>query len=175
MKSKRLGALAAATALALALGTSIAAQGSKPIRLAGTINDYVVGGGAWHVTAKWSVHANGGSGKADFSAAFTMVRSDLWVLLTGASTDDPEVRAPHTHHVHIRRGQVTALPNGFRITGTATITGSGNWAGFSPSPVQVDIIGGDAVRYSNIRVSFGGAAAGHFGPHPIDGVVVTAQ
>jgi hypothetical protein len=102
-------------------------------------------------------------------------RRSATVILTGASTEDPQVRSHHTHHVTVTNAEVSALANGFRVSGTGVITVNGSVAPFSGSPVQVDITGGNAVTYSNIQVTFAGAAAGHFGPHPLDGVVVTAK
>ena len=49
------------------------------------------------------------------------------------------------------------------------MTGSGNPA--FVSPVQIDIIGGTAVAFSNISVTFMGAASNHFGTNPLNGVV----
>ena len=175
MTSERSGIAACFAVIALMAGTHALAQGPPPANLDGTLNDYVEAGGAWHVTAEWSLHVKGASGKADFAAAFTMVRSDLWVLLTGANPQNPEARAPHTHHVSIVNGDVAMLANGFRVAGTAIITSNGSLAGFSGSSVQVDITGGTAVQYSNIKVTFAGAAAGHFGPQQLDGVVVTER
>ena len=174
MTSERFRIAACFTAVALTAGTYAFAQ-SHASRLAGTINDYSAAGGGWHITAEWSLHVKGASGKADFSAALTMVRNDLWVLLTSADPTDAELRGAHTHHVAIDDGQVTTLPNGVRVSGTATITSSGVLAGFSPSPVQIDITGGSAVPLSNIKLTFAGAAVGHFGGQPLDGVVVTAK
>jgi len=156
--------------IGLTAGVTGAAQGPVPPHLTGFINDYSAGGGGpWHVAAEWELHIKGGSGKADFSAAVAMVRSDLWVVLNSADPADTEGRSPHTHHISVADGAVTALANGVRISGTATVTGSGNPA--FVSPVEIDIIGGSAVAFSNIKVTFGGAAAGHFGTLPLDGVV----
>jgi hypothetical protein len=175
VNSKRFGTLACIVAVALVAGTYAVAQEAVTNRLAGTINDYSAASGGWHVTAEWSLQLKGATGNADFSAAMTMVRSDLWVLQTGADPTDPELRTPHTHHVGIVDGVVTPLANGFRITGAATITSNGSPAGFSGSQVQVDITGGTAIAYSNVKLTFAGGAAGHFGTHPLDGVVVTAR
>jgi hypothetical protein len=82
---------------------------------------------------------------------------------------------PHTHHIGLVDGTVTALPNGWRISGNAVITGNGNVAGFSPSPIVVEITGGNAVAASNIKLTFDGAAVSHFGTQPLDGVVVVER
>ena len=73
------------------------------------------------------------------------------------------------------RGQVAAIGNGFRISGTAVITSNGSLAPFSSSPVTVDITGGNTVGFSNVSVTFGGAAATHFGAEPVRGVVRVEQ
>ena len=98
-----------------------------------------------------------------------LVRSDLWVVLNSANPANTEDRVPHTHHITVEDAEVTAQTNGLRVTGIASVTGSGN-PGFT-SPVRIDITGGTAVAYSNIAVTFEGSAAGHFGTHPLNGVV----
>jgi hypothetical protein len=157
--------------IAFLAGVTGAAQGSLPPRnLSGLINDYSAGGGGpWHVHADWELHIKGESDKADFYAAVAMVRSDLWVVLNNADPAKTEDRSPHTHHITVADGQVTTLANGIRVTGTANVTGSGNPA--FVSPVQIDIVGGTAVAFSNIKVTFSGSAANHFGTLPLDGVV----
>lgn len=170
MQMKAVLRIACLGLIGLTAGASGAAQSSLPQRLAGIINDYSAGGGGpWHVVAEWQMHIKGASGKADFSAAVAMVRSDLWVVQTSADPADTEARSPHTHHITVADAEVTTLANGFRISGTATVTGSGNPA--FVSPVQIDITGGSAVAFSNIKVTFGGAASTHFGTLPLDGVV----
>ena len=156
--------------VAVTAGITGSAQGSVPQRFSGFINDYSAGGGGpWHVAAEWELHLKGDSGKADFSAAVAMVRSDLWVVLNNADPADTEARSPHTHHITLADGVVTSITNGIRVSGTANVTGSGNPA--FVSPVQIDITGGTAVAFSNIKVTFSGAAANHFGTLPLDGVV----
>jgi hypothetical protein len=58
-----------------------------------------------------------------------------------------------------------------RISGTAAITSNGSLAGFSGSPVDIEISGGSALPFANITVTFGGSAAAHFGAAPVHGVV----
>lgn len=162
MKLTILKRTAALVTITLALGSLGMAQTPVQTRFGGMINDYTAdldGGGPWHVAGEWSVTVKGESGKADFSVALSMVRA--------AS----EPRASHTHHVWLTDGQVTVLPNGFRITGAATMTGNGNIAGFSGSQIEVLVTGGTAVLASNVSVTFGGTSAGHFGAQPLDGVV----
>jgi hypothetical protein len=152
-------------------GITGSAQSSVPQRFSGFINDYSAGGGGpWHVEADWELHLKGDSGRADFSAVVAMVRSDLWVVQNpGVDPADTEARNPHTHHITVGDALVTTLSNGIRVSGTATVTGNGNPT--FVSPVQIDIVGGSAVAFSNISVTFSGTAAGHFGSLPLNGVV----
>ncbi|HEY0876220.1 MAG TPA: hypothetical protein VGD94_22295 [Vicinamibacterales bacterium] len=169
----RIGALlriACLGSIALLAGASGAAQTQVPPNMSGIINDYSAGaGGPWHLSAEWDLRIKGASGRADFSAAVAMVRSDLWVVLNQADPADTEARMPHTHHVTVSDAAVTSLSNGIRITGTASVTGSGNPA--FEAPIQIDVTGGSAVSFSNIAVTFGAPASNHFGTLPLNGVV----
>ena len=151
-------------ALLLLLGGTVEAQG--PNNLAGVINHITAnldGSGPWYITGDWEVKVKGKSGRADVAIALSMVRQ-----LNEA------VRQPHTHHIGLQNGEVTTFANGIRITGTPDATTNGSaFAPFAGSTIQVDITGGDSVRYSNIAVTFTGGAAGHFGSAPIQGVVTT--
>ena len=145
-----------------ALAPVASAQQPPPTRLEGTINDYTAdldGQGAWHIVGDWSLFLKGQSGRVDVIASLTMVRADN------------VSRASHTHHVGIVDGTVTPIANGYRISGNAIITGNGAPAGFSGSPVNVDITGAALVPYSNVKLVFGGGGVAHFGDQPIDGVV----
>jgi len=127
------------------------------------------------IGGEWSLELKGEPDKADFSAALTMVHSDLGV--TGGDLNTPKARNAHTHHVTLVDGTVEPLTNGFRVTGTAIITANGV---FPPpfgasSSVQIDITGGDSVTYSNIQMTFSGDAPAHFGAQPINGVVRSAR
>ena len=154
----------------------VAAQGSTQTMFSGVFNDYTPASfGSWEVRGAWSLELQGNSGKGDFSAALTMLRSDYWLIANGADPDDPAARSAHTHHVAVRDGLVTAIPGGFRVTGPIVATSNGNPAFGSQSTLQIDIVGGTAVESSNIRVTFGGPAAQHFGPQPIGGVVRGAK
>jgi hypothetical protein len=176
MKSKSFWWVAQIGVLVLAAGIGALAQTPKPVRFSGLINDYTPGTsvspvGPWEVRGKWSLIVKGRSGKADFSAFLTMERSDYWVLTLG-NPDDPSGRSPHTHTVSLVDGEVTPIDNGFRVSGTATVTASGNPPPFgSSTPLQIDITGGSVVPFSNIKLTFGSPAAGHFGSQPLDGVV----
>ena len=146
----------------LALGGHGLAQSQRDLRYSGTVNDYTAnfdGVGAWHITGEWTMSVKGDSGKGAFTVGLTMARAAV------------EPRSFHTHHVTLEDGVVTMLPNGYRITGTAGMAGNGGFAGFTGSPVTVDITGGNAVPFSNIAITFGGGAAGHFGTGTIKGVV----
>jgi hypothetical protein len=149
--------------------------------LSGTFNDYVwvegsgAGAGAWHVTGEWVARVRGDGAKGDFTASLLGVRSDLWVLTTFADAADPALRMPHTHHVGLADADVTVIPDGIRLQGIATITANGSVALYSGSTVRVDITGGSLIQYSNIKLTFLGAAVGHFGPQPYEGLVVLGR
>jgi hypothetical protein len=154
--------VAAAAALAVTLSGHGLAQAQPETKLGGVINDYTAvldPGGPWHIVGQWSAWLKGNSGKGDFSVALSMVRAD-----------NP-TRQSHTHHVWVSDGEVTQLSNGFRIDGVGTMTGNGTQAGFSGSPVSITVTGGEDVRFSNVSITFGGGATGHFGTEPLDGVV----
>jgi hypothetical protein len=171
---------AAAVLLVFTLvGAQAFAQKSPSSNLRGTIGDYVwveggPGSGAWFVSGEWSLHGHGASGKANFTASLLGVRSDLWVL---QNSIDPATttRMAHTHHVGLVNAEVTSIPNGFKVSGTATITANGSVATYSNAPVEVEITGGNLVRFSNMKLTFFGDAIGHFGSQPYDGVVVLGQ
>lgn len=160
---------------ALALSAGALAQMPGPAHLSGFINDYTAANlkaaGPWEVRGEWSLLVKGDSNQADFSATLTMVRSDFAVILNNAQIDNPSTRTPHTHHITLVDGTVTALANGIQVDGLATITASGSPAPFSPSHVQIKITGGSSVALSNIGVTFLDGAAGHFGDQPLEGVV----
>ena len=161
MTSTILWRAASVATITLALSAQGLAQG--PVRkLDGTINDYTAAldaGGPWHITGEWSLKLEGDSGTGDFTAALSMVRAD-----------NP-VRSAHTHHLMLDDAAVTPLVGGFRISGAAVMTSNGNLAGFSGSTADVQMTGGNAVSISNVTITFGGAAVGHFGDQPLHGVV----
>jgi hypothetical protein len=145
-----------------AMAPTTFAQQPPPTRLEGVINDYTAdldGQGSWHIVGDWSLFLKGQSGRVDFIASLTMVRADN------------VARSSHTHHVGIIDGTVTPITNGYRISGNAVITGNGAAAAFSGAHVDVDITGAALVPHSNVKLTFGGGAIGHFGDQPIDGVV----
>jgi len=139
-----------------------AAQSSAPTKVEGLFHDYTAeldASGPWQLVGAWSATLKGASGKVDVLASLSMVRSDA------AS------RSAHTHHIGVIDGDVTALPNGYRVTGTAIITSNGAVAPFSGSAVVVEITGNAAVPLAKVTLTFQGAAVAHFGDQPIDGVV----
>jgi hypothetical protein len=163
--------------VALTVGAHASAQETPQTQVSGTFNDYVwvevgAGAGAWHVTGAWTAKVKGDSGKGQFIGSLQGVRSDLWVLQTFADPANPALRTPHTHHVGLLDADVTVIPNGIRLEGTAIITANGSVAPYSSSTVRVDITGGGLLRFSNIKLTFFGAAIEHFGPQPYDGLVV---
>jgi len=152
--------------IALATAGQAAAQSAAPTKLEGVINDYTdvaSASGPWHITGDWSAELKGHSGKVDFVASLAMIRST-----SGG--------APHTHHIGLTDGQVTAIPNGYRISGQAAITSNGALAGFTGSQVDIELTGGTFLTFSNVKITFGSAGAiGHFGDLPLDGVVTVRQ
>jgi hypothetical protein len=157
------------------VAASLGALGQTQLSFRGTINDYAPANvsptGPWLVGGDWTLVVNGTSGKADFKASLTMVRSDYWVSLHG-DPNDPSGRTPHSHDIALLNGTVTPIAGGFRVSGMASVAASGNVPPFGQmSPLTVDITGGTAVPFSNIKVTFGSPASGHFGTQPLDGVV----
>lgn len=194
--------------LALAAGTSALAQAPKHnTEFSGTLNDYTTASspatvkGPWEVRGHWSLFVNARSGKANFSAALTMERSDLGVMANGVATStDTNIlnnaanRNAHTHHITIVNAEVTEIPGGFEVKGPAVITINGMFpapfqtagVALSDDPVAtIDITGAMGVKgiagsehdivFSNISVSLGDPATAHFGANPLHGVVRVVQ
>lgn len=154
------------------------------LHFTGSLNDFTTPlFGSWVVSGVWTLDMTGGPNAAQFSAALTMERSDLFFADRPlASADTLSVRNAHTHHISVVQGSVTPIPGGFRVTGSASetvVTGNGATAPFETTPpsstVQIDITGGNLVAFSNVAVTFGGAAAKHFGTNPLAGVVETMK
>ena len=180
MNWKDFGRVACVCVLALVASISAVAQQPTAMKLTGIINDFTPGsvGGPWELRGEWSLQVNGDSGKASFQAVITMERSDQGVIMNGGGDfDNPAARHAHVHHVSVTDSTVTPLANGFRITWTAKVAGNGN----PPpdfgvqSPVQIDVTGGALVPLSNLKLTFGAPAAGHFGPNALNGVVGDAN
>lgn len=171
MKSKFLLSLAQTGLLVLAVGVSAFAQNPTHAKLSGAINAYSpqTTTGPYEVRGPWSLEVTGG--KANFSAALNMVLSDGWAITLNGGNFDPNARGAHTHHVNLVDAVVAPITNGFKVTGTATITLNGSPAPVSPAPLEIDITGGTTLKYSNITLIFGDPAAGHFGSEPLAGVV----
>lgn len=160
--------------LVMAASTGGQAHGSKKVHFSGLIDDVTISSvGSWAIHGVWSLDLKGESGEADFTAAVDMERSDYFFVAN--PTADPNLlatRNAHTHNIAIVDGTVTSIPGGFRVSGPATLTGNGGTPPFgTSSTLQVDITGGDIVAFSNVKLTFGGNAATHFGSLPVSGVV----
>lgn len=159
--SRRILVTAVLVVITLGGAAPARAQSAVVARVDGTFHDFTAdldGSGPWQLVGGWS-GALKATGTVDVQASLSMVRAD-----------NP-TRQPHTHHVALIDGTVSAIAGGYRIAGTATITSNGTTAGFSGSPVVVDITGGPAVALAKITLTFQGAAVAHFGDQPIDGIV----
>lgn len=159
--SRRILVTAALVVITLGITVQAQAQSTVVARVEGTFHDFTAdldGSGPWQLVGGWS-GALKSTGVVDVQASLSMVRAD-----------NP-TRQAHTHHVTLTDGTVSVIAGGYRISGTATITSNGTTAGFSGSPVIVDITGGPAVGLAKIALTFQGAAVAHFGDQPIDGVV----
>jgi hypothetical protein len=175
-------------AVLVALGTGAVAQTPEHMKFRGVINDFtpastVAPGGPWEVRGPWSLVMKGRYGradcKADFSAALTMERSDLGVIKSGGGDlDNATGRMQHTHHITLADGEVTVIPGGIQVTGSAVITANGIFPppfGSDYPTLTIEITGGtgeNSVAFSNVTLLFGKPAAGHFGTAPLHGVVV---
>lgn len=179
MKSKGLWGVIEVGLLLVAASIAGLAQTPKEANFRGTINDYTpqnvpaTVSGPWQLAGHWSLKLKR-DGTADFSAALNMVRSDLGVTLgNNPDLNSAAARNAHTHHITLLGGAVTVLTNGIRVTGPATIAANGN----VPPPfggnssLQIDIVGGNTVPYSNIKVTFLGDSQSHFGGNSLNGVV----
>lgn len=181
MKSKSLRWVAGIGVLLLAVTLAAVAQDSDAVQFRGSVGDYTLAntppsvGGPWKVQGEWQMHVDWHSLKAGFTAELTMVRSDEGALAHGG-LDSAGARNAHTHHIKLINGNVTPLSNGFEVTGTATLTANGKTPPNPPFssasvPVTIDITGGNLVEFSNMQLSLGGDAVGHFGSKPLLGVV----
>jgi hypothetical protein len=164
---------------AVSLGAS--GQWHRDVVFRGTISDYTPQnmpasvGGPYQVQGHWSLTIRQ-NGKADFSAAVNMERSDLGVMNSGGGDlNNPADRNAHTHHITLANGSVSFPSQGtIEVTGgTVTITANG---AIPPpfganSSLKIDIVGGNSVTFSNVKVTFIGDAVKHFGMSPLSGVV----
>jgi len=180
------GIAMAAAAMALVCAQ---AQDLRPVHFSGVINDYTpstVPGGPYEMHGAWSLDLTRG-GTANFSADLDMETSDYGI--TGATQVDPAnpaTRSPHTHHISMTNAtfsyNTSTCPanspattvSGLMVTGTAPTTANGGPAPFDPngtSTLQVCIMGGSGVSFSNVTLVYSGPATGHFGTQPIHGAV----
>ena len=180
------------TALFLVAGQA-GAQELRTAHFSGQVSDYspsTVAGGPYQIRGLWSLDIDR-SGKASFTADLNMETSDYGI--TGATQVDPAnpgSRSPHTHHVSVINATVSydgsACPANspvttgpaIMVTGPVTTAANGGKAPFDTqgaSQLQICITGGSEIGFSNVTLVYTGAAATHFGPQPIHGVVSTVS
>jgi len=198
MKSKTLtSAVRVPLLLLLVSATGALAQDRRQVHLSGLINDYSplssIAGSPWEMHGQWSMDLHPEWGTADFAADMTM--SGFGRTPAPANAVDPTqpLVNPHTHHIKLTNVRITwdmtgcptylppATTTGFQLNGTVSLlTGNGNVAPFETDPpsstLQVCVTGATETQFSiansNITLVFGGpAAAKHFGPQAIHGVV----
>jgi len=165
------------------------AQDLRPVHFSGVLNDYspsTVAGGPYEIRGDWSLDVIRG-GTANFSADLNMETSDYGIT-SAAQVDptNPATRSPHTHHITMTNITVSydtsvcpannppTTVSGLVVNGTATTTGNGGPASFESkgaSTLQVCIMGGSELSYSNVTLVYTGPATTHFGSQPIHGVV----
>jgi len=151
--------------IGLLIASAAGAQAQSQVRVEGQIHDFTGPMtppdplGPWQIDGDWSITLDTASGRVEFATALNMIRSDN------------VTRAAHTHHVRMIDPQITPIANGYRLSGTASFTSNGAPAGFSGSPVDVEITGGSALAFATVKVKFGGGAAAHFGDAALGGVV----
>jgi hypothetical protein len=181
-------------------GLTVALAGDReeppPVHYSGLINDYtpsaaVVKGGPYEMRGRWSLDVNERRGTAKFSAVLNMETSDYGIVQGTVDKDevDPtKTRGAHTHHILVTDGMVSADPTawatscpifaqpvsgGFVVTGSAFITVNGGKTPFAnPSMVTICVLGGSEVMFSNLTMTLGAPASGHFGMQAIHGVIV---
>ena len=178
-------------AIALSGVASVRAQAQdlRLVHFSGVINDYspsTVAGGPYEIRGVWSLDVER-TGTANFSADLTMETSDYGVTsATQVDPTNPATRSPHTHHISVTNATVSydtsvcpannppTTGTGLVVTGSATTTGNGSPAAFESkgaSTIQVCVMGGSEVDFSNVTLVYSGPATTHFGPQPIHGVV----
>lgn len=182
------GIFGIATAVSAIALVAAYAQDLRPVHFTGAIHDYspsTVSGGPYEMRGEWTLDVS--AGVANFSADVAMETSDYGI--TGATQVDPAnpaTRSPHTHHISVTNAKVTTdtsvcpvnnpptTGTGLVVTGAVTTSGNGSPASFEAkgaSTIQVCVIGGSEVSFSNMTLVYTGPATGHFGPQPIHGVV----
>jgi len=199
MKNRSLWWTAGAVAILMsgvgfgALNQALADEASRlPAHFTGLISDYSpapAGSGPWEIRGKWWLDLSRDSSTADFSAAVTMETSDGGIPLGAVDPENQATRTPHTHHIRMTGATVkrdaqslsscpkfkTPTTTGFVVTGTANVTGNGGATTLDGSNLMICIQGGNAVEYSNISLTFGAPASGHFGAVAINGVVIRCE
>lgn len=157
-----------------------------------SITSKPISGSPYEMHGRWTLDLNVRRSTATFSAEMTMETSEV---ANASSVFDPASLGAHTHHISVTDGVVHSLPTdwltmcpalkppasgGFAITGSAYVTANGSNPPFgNPSPVTICILGATStgtpgtayVQYSNLTLTIGEKAAGHFGTEPIHGVV----
>lgn len=184
------GACRIAMAVAAMALVRAQAQDLRPVHFSGQINDYspsTVSGGPYEIRGDWSLDLIRG-GAASFSADLNMETSDYGIAgATQVDPANPATRGAHTHHISMTNMTVSydtsscpanspaTTVSGVMVTGTAPTTANGGPAPFDPtgqlSTLQVCIMGGSTVSYSNVTLVYKGPATTHFGPQPIHGVI----
>ena len=178
-----------AIAVAVMMLVRAQAQDLRPVHFSGVINDYspsTVAGGPYEIRGDWFLDILKGS-TANFSADLTMQTSDYGV--TGATQVDPAnpaTRNSHTHHISLTNAAVSydtsvcpvynppTTGPGIVVTGTSATSGNGGPASFESkgaSTIQICILGGAQVAFSNLTLVYSGPATGHFGTQAIHGVI----
>lgn len=167
--------------LIMAVGAGAVARAENPFfQMTGVVNGFspasVTPAGPWEMHGTWSLNLNPYTGRADFAADLTMERSDLWVSTNAQDPNNTTLRMSHTHHIALKNVTISMIPNGFRLSGAATVTKDGSPAPFNPAPLQVDFTGGTSLPISNVALTFlnpttGNNGSVHFGTLPILGNV----
>jgi hypothetical protein len=191
MKRKTLISTARVLSLLLLVSATCAlAQERQPVQFSGLLNDYspaTVKGGPWEMHGQWSMNLYPEWDTAEFYADMTM--SGYGTNSMGVLDATMGGQAAHTHHIRLTKVKITwdmigcpvyAAPvptMGFQLNGTVSlVTGNGTTPPFDPtspptSTLQVCVMGGSLVPYSNITLVWGGPATTHFGMQAIHGVV----
>jgi hypothetical protein len=162
--------------LLLAESISALAQNAPNRRFSGLINDYspettVSPTGPWEIRGTWQLTLRPKS-TANFSTDLNMELSDYTLVCCGIDPDLPAERTPHTHLITLVGGQVTQLDGGgFEVTGGSLLILKNGSPVLPSSTLTIRVTGGTDAAYSNITLTFGGDAAGHFGTQPVNGLV----
>ncbi len=127
--------------------------------------------GPWGIRGAWQLTL-GPKSTANFSTELNMELSDYTLVCCGIDPDSPAERMPHTHLITLVGGQVTQLGGGgFEVTGGSLRILKNGSPVLPSSTLTIQVTGGTDAAYSNITLTFGGDAAGHFGTQPVNGLV----